>query len=94
MERIGAFMVSHPWLITVPLAIGAAVSMGFGIYNYLAAQDLGERVTIIERSPCDLDPQGQECQGSFRDAIRAFTPSTTCVLERKLNLPCGPRFQP
>lgn len=94
MERIGVFMVSHPWLITVPLALGAAVSIGVGIFNYFAAQDLGERVTVIERSPCAEDPQGPVCQAQFRDSIRAFTPSTTCVLERKLNLPCGPRFQP
>lgn len=94
MERIGAFMVRHPWLVTIPLVLMATLAVGVGVYNYLTAQRLDERVTIIERSPCAEAPGGQECQMIFRESIRNFTPSTTCVLERKLNLPCGSRFRP
>lgn len=68
--------------------------MAFGIYSLFLANDLDNRVAVIEHSPRSMTPSGHECQTIFRTSISAFNPRTVCVLNRKIGLACPPSFRP
>lgn len=87
MERIGAFMVKHPWLVTLPLAGLAALAVGVGAYNYFEVRDTATRVTRIEASPCQRDPQSHECAALRRSILLNEPIANSCISFRRIVRP-------
>ena len=80
-------MVSHPWLVTLPLAGLAALAVAVGAYNYFAVRDTATRVTRIEASPCQKDPKSRECAALRRSILLSEPISNSCISFRRIIRP-------
>lgn len=87
LERMGEFMVRHPWLITVPLALVAVIALGVGVVNFQANQHTQDRVTRIEQSPCQANPAGPECARVRRQTAKREPLSVPCISFRRIVQP-------
>lgn len=80
-------MVSHPWLVTLPLAGLAALALAVGAYNYFAVRDTATRITRIEASPCQKDPKSRECAALRRSILLKEPISNSCISFRRIIRP-------
>ena len=87
MERIGAFMVSHPWMVTFPLVVLSGLAVFVGAYNYFEVRNQEQRVLRIERSPCQSDPAGPECAALRRQTALQEPLSNPCISFRRIIRP-------
>lgn len=87
MERIGAYMVAHPFIVTVPLVALSALAVFVGAYNFFEVRNQDQRVTRIERSPCQSDPADPECAALRRQTALEEPLSNPCISFRRIIRP-------
>lgn len=85
-ERAGRFMVEHPWLVTMPLALLTAISLLVAGVAYFGQQAVDDRVTVIEQSPCVKDPASKECN-LIRRKLALHEPIQTLCISFQRALP-------
>lgn len=75
-------ILSRVFVVAVLMLAGGIV------YSFILTDDVGDRVTRIEQSPCQENPTGRECQQVKVDSDRARTVGSACVITRKAGLGC------
>lgn len=68
----------------------AMTALGIATAGFLFWQNeqTAERVTVLERSPCQINPSSAECQKVKIDSDRGRSVKSACVITNKAGLGC------
>lgn len=69
-------------------SISLILCLGALTYLFFTTDEVVDRVTRLERGPCQEDPKGVECQTILTNAARAFSHETACIIVRKAGYEC------
>ena len=67
---------------------GVVVALAFGVWAVVVNSQQATQITRVQRSACEVDAAGFECQQTRRESSRAANLYTTCIPFFKAGYPC------